>query len=117
MKPKEGHTVSYVYLCSVNLCLFSYNVISLVGHYKYRNLSKLAQSSLFSTFSTRRFEKAWTRDCKNEGVWQELKKKTVGRPPGLSWMCNSVLIFSALVLKMRWSHLNSRVVLTWQHRC
>jgi len=91
MKPKEGHTVSYVYLCSVNLCLFSYNVISLVGHYKYRNLSKLAQSSLFSTFSTRRFEKAWTRDCKNEGVWQELKKKLLADLqdyPGCAILCS-----------------------------
>lgn len=36
MKAEEGHTVCYVYLCSVNLCLFSYNVISLEGLYKYR---------------------------------------------------------------------------------
>ncbi len=35
-------------------------------------LSKLARSSLFSTFSTGRFEKqACKKDCKDEGVWQE----------------------------------------------
>lgn len=58
-------------------------------------LGGLRNKRVKETARTREFGKSWT---------------TVGRPPGISWMCNSVIIFSALVLKMRWSHLNSRVV-------
>ncbi len=89
------------------ICLFSYNVISLEGLYKcwvnwlaqvclaHLALGGFRNKHVKKTARTREFGKSQT---------------TVGRPPGKWWMCNSVLIFSALVLKMRWSHLNRRVV-------
>lgn len=104
---KQHHCLLCFHLCSVNLCLFSYNVISLEGLYKcwanwltqvrlaHLALGGLRNKHVKKTARTREFGKSWT---------------TVGRPPGKWWMCNSVLIFSALVLKMRWSHLNRRVV-------